>query len=170
MQLNELLSKEGLAEVDNWIAKYPDEERQSAVMQTLMLVQDEQGYLTKEWMDAVADYLRMPAIAVYEVASFYSMYEHAPIGQHRVDVCTNISCKLRGASDVVKHLEETLGIKVGETCKDKKFTLRTVECLAACVNAPMMQIDKQYYENLTPKKIDEIIQAYRDKGHCDPID
>jgi NADH-quinone oxidoreductase subunit E len=161
LHLSELLSSEGLKEVDKWCAKYPDEERQSAVMQTLMIVQEEHGYLTQERMDAVAEYLRMPAIAVYEVATFYSMYEHKPCGKHKLEVCTNISCKLRGAEDVVKHLSETLGIKVGETTSDQLFTLRTVECLGACVNAPMLQCGREYHEKLTPEKLDALVADYR---------
>lgn len=159
--LQTMISKEGLKEIDHWIAKYPSDQKQSAVMQSLMIVQEELGFLNQERMEAVAAYLEMPVIAVYEVATFYSMYEHAPIGAHRVDVCTNISCKLRGSSDVVKHLEEKLAVKVGETTKDKQFTLRTVECLGACVGAPMMQVDKTYHEHLTPEKIDAIIDDYK---------
>lgn len=165
IHLSELLSKEGLEQVDKWCAKYPDEQRQSAVMAALMIVQNEHGYLTEERMDAVADYLKMPAIAVYEVATFYSMYEHQPCGKHRLEVCTNISCKLRGAEDVVNHLSETLNIKVGQTTEDNMFTLRTVECLGACVNAPMMQVGKQYHEKLTPEKLDELIAQYRNQDN-----
>lgn len=162
-QLSSFLSSEGLKEVDKWCAKYPVDQRQSAVMQTLMIVQDEHGFLDEEKMNAVADYLRMPAVAVYEVATFYSMYEHKPCGKHRLEVCTNISCKLRGAEDVVDHLKETLNIEVGETTPDNLFTLRTVECLGACVNAPMMQVGRQYHEKLTGESLDKIITQYREK-------
>ena len=161
--LSELLSKESLKEVDKWCAKYPAEQRQSAVMQTLMIVQETHGYLNQQRMDAVADYLNMPAIAVYEVATFYSMYEHKPCGKRKLEVCTNISCKLRGAEDVVDYLKEKLSIEVGETTQDNQFTLRTVECLGACVNAPMMQVGKHYHENLTPEKIDEILASYQNQ-------
>ncbi|MFY7698456.1 MAG: NADH-quinone oxidoreductase subunit NuoE [Legionella sp.] len=150
-----------MQEIDNWIAKYPPEQRQSAVMATLMIVQEEHRYLTPTLMDAVAAYLGMPAIAVYEVASFYTMYEHKPCGRHLINVCTNISCQLRNSAAVVSHLEETLGIKLGETTADGRFTLRAVECLGACVNAPMMQVDKDYHENLTADKIDTVLEAYR---------
>ncbi len=169
-KLQQLISDKAVKEVDTWIAKYPEDQKQSAVMQALAIVQEELGFLNEERMDAVAEYLGMPSIAVYEVATFYSMYEHAPIGEYRIDVCTNISCKLRGADDVVKHLEEVLDIKVGETTKDNKFTLRTVECLAACANAPMMSIDKTYHEDLTPEKIDKIILAYRKKEALEPTE
>lgn len=151
--LRQFVSAAGMDEIDYWIAKYPATEKQSAVMRALMVVQEEQGYLTPELMDAVADYLDMPAIAVYEVSTFYTMYEHKPVGRHLINVCTNISCKLCGSSKVVKHLEKKLNIKLGETTPDGKYTLRSVECLGACVNAPMMQVDKDYHENLTPEKL-----------------
>ena len=161
IQLSSLLSSEDLKEVDKWCAKYPDDQRQSAVMQTLMIVQEAHGFLTKERMNAVAEYLTMPPVAVYEVATFYSMYEHKPCGKNRLEVCTNISCKLNGAEDVVNHLKERLNIEVGETTPDNLFTLRTVECLGACVNAPMMQVGRQYHEKLTGESLDKIIEQYR---------
>jgi NADH-quinone oxidoreductase subunit E len=108
-------------------------------------------------MDAVAEYLNMPAISVYEVATFYSMYELAPVGRHKICVCTNISCMLCGSDEIVAHLENTLGIRLGETTPDKRFTLKEVECLGACCGAPMFQIGHTYYENLTPAKVDEIL-------------
>lgn len=154
-----LLSEESLAEIDTWTAKYPEEQRQSAVMPALRIVQDANGgWLTTELMDAIAEYLQMPPIAVYEVASFYSMYEHKPVGRHKICVCTNISCLLRGSDQVVGHLENKLGIKMGQTTPDGKFTLKVVECLGACVGAPMLQIGREYYENLTPEKIDAILE------------
>lgn len=160
-RLAQRITPERLHEIDQWIAKYPPERKQSAVMRALMLVQEQYGYLTEELMDDVAEYLNMPAIAVYEVASFYSMYEHQPIGRHLLNVCTNISCKLRDSQMVVEHLEKRLAIKLGETTSDGRFTLRSVECLGACVNAPMMQINKDYHEHLTPEKIDELLEQYR---------
>lgn len=159
--MRQFVTAAGIKEIDRWIAKYPKNEKQSAVMSALMVVQEEQGYLTKEMMDAVAVYLDMPSIAVYEVATFYTMYEHEPIGRHLVNVCTNISCKLRNSAAVVEHLEKKLAIKLGETTEDGLFTLRAVECLGACVNAPMMQVDKDYHENLTPDKIDAVLEQYR---------
>lgn len=165
--LRQFVSPDGIKEIDKWIAKYPEDERQSAVMSALMVVQEEHGFLTEAMMDAVALYLHMPAIAVYEVASFYSMYEHKPTGRHLINVCTNISCLLKKSSEVVEHLEKKLSIKLGETTTDGRFTLRSVECLGACVNAPMMQIDKDYHENLTPDKIDTVLETYisRDQHH-----
>lgn len=159
--LSALLSSERLKDVDKWCAKYPEDQRQSAVMQTLMIVQDEHGFLNEERMNAVAEYLRMPAVAVYEVATFYSMYEHKPCGKHRLEVCTNVSCKLRGAEEIVNQLKEKLDIDVGETTPDNLFTLRTVECLGACVNAPMMQVGRQYHEKLTADTLDSILEHYR---------
>lgn len=159
--IRQFVSSEGKKEIDSWVAKYPPHEKQSAVMRALMVVQEAQGYLTKEMMDAVAEYLSMPAIAVYEVASFYTMYEQKPTGRHLVNVCTNISCKLRGSSAIVELLERKLAIKMGETTTDGRFTLRSVECLAACVNAPMMQVDKDYHENLTADNIDAVLEQYK---------
>jgi NADH-quinone oxidoreductase subunit E len=160
-KLEQLMTASRMKEIDAWIAKYPEEERQSAVMSTLRIVQEQHGHLTKELMDIVAEYLKMPSIAVYEVASFYTMYEHAPCGKHQINVCTNISCLLRGSNEIVAHLEKKLGVKLGETTKDGRFTLRQVECLGACVNAPMMQVNKEYHENLSPQVIDELLEQYQ---------
>lgn len=157
---NKFVSPKGLKEIDRWIAKYPKNERQSAVMSALMVIQEEHGYLTSELMTALANYLQMPAIAVYEVANFYSMYELQPVGRNLINVCTNISCKLRDSEKVINHLEKKLKIKLGETTTDNRFTLREVECLGACVNAPMMQINKNYHENLNEEKIDAILETY----------
>lgn len=159
--LPQFMTAERMADIDQWIAKYPGDEKQSAVMSTLRIVQEQHGFLTEELMDAVAEYLDMPAIAVYEVATFYTMYEKKPCGQHLINICTNISCKLCGSAEVVAHLEKKLGIKLGETTEDGRYTLRSVECLGACVNAPMMQVDKDYHENLTPEKIDAVLEQYR---------
>ena len=145
-------------EIDKIIAKFPVNQRQSAVISALMIVQKRNnGYLTTQLMDLVADYLNMTKISVYEVASFYTMFELNPVGRHKICVCTNISCMLRGSDDVVQHLRKKLNINFNETTIDGKFTLRSVECLAACGGAPMMQIDDDYHENLTPEKIDQIL-------------
>ncbi|MGQ3888350.1 NADH-quinone oxidoreductase subunit NuoE [Legionella sp. CNM-1927-20] len=158
--LCQFLTPERIAEIDSWIAKYPPDEKQSAVMSALHIVQDQYGYLTPELMDAVADYLDMPAIAVYEVSTFYSMYEHKPTARNIVNVCTNISCQLRGSAEVVDHLQQKLGIKLGQVTADGRFTIRSVECLGACINAPMMQVNKDYHENLTKEKIDQVLEQY----------
>ncbi|KTD19722.1 NADH-quinone oxidoreductase subunit NuoE [Legionella londiniensis] len=158
--LRQFMTSERMQEIDDWVAKYPPEQKQSAVMSALRIVQEQHGYLTQELMDAVAEYLEMPPIAVYEVSTFYTMYEHKPIGRHLINVCTNISCQLCDSDKIVKHLQATLGIKLGETTADGRFTLRSVECLGACVNAPMMQVNKTYHENLTPEKVDEVLEQY----------
>lgn len=158
--LQQCMSEKRMHEIDHWISKYPADQKQSAVMGALMIVQEEHGHLTTALMDAVADYLDMAPIAVYEVASFYTMYEHETVGRHLVNVCTNISCLLRDSAGVVKHLEKKLNIKLGETTDDGRFTLRSVECLGACVNAPMMQVDKDYHENLTTESIDAVLEQY----------
>ena len=155
-----LISAESRAEIDQWVAKYPLEQKQSACMAALRIVQDANGgYLTTELMDAVAEYLEMPNVAVYEVATFYSMYELSPVGKHKICVCTNISCMLCGSDQVVSHLEKRLGIKLGETTEDGRFTLKEVECLGACVEAPMLQLGTDYHVNLTPEKIDAILDG-----------
>ncbi len=155
-----LISAESKADIDQWIAKYPLDQKQSAVMAALRIVQDQNsGYLTTELMDAVADYLGMDKIAVYEVASFYSMYELKPVGKHKICVCTNISCMLNGSDKVVAHLEEKTGAKLGGTSEDGRYTLKEVECLGACAGAPMLQIERDYHENLTPEKIDSVLES-----------
>lgn len=160
MSVNELLNDATCAEIDHWVAKYPADQKQSACMAALRLAQEQNGgWLTNDLIEAVAAYLEMPAIAAYEVATFYSMYEMKPVGRHKICVCTNISCMLCGSEEVVAHLQGRLGIKLGETTTDGKFTLKEVECLGACANAPMLQIGKDYYENLTPAKLDEILDG-----------
>lgn len=158
LDVTTLISAESRAEIDRWIAKYPPEHKQSAVMAALRIVQEQNGgWLTTELMDAVATYLEMPPIAVYEVATFYSMYELKPVGKYKICICTNVSCMLRGSDKIVAHLKKKLGIGFGETTADSKFTLKEVECLAACGGAPTIQIGRAYYENLTPEKVDEIL-------------
>ncbi|MCC6135894.1 MAG: NAD(P)H-dependent oxidoreductase subunit E [Candidatus Contendobacter sp.] len=158
---SELLSAYARAEIDHWLTRYPADQKQSAVLAALREVQHENGgYLTTKLMDAVADYLDMPPIAVYEVASFYSMYELKPVGRHSIAVCTNISCMLRGGETVLAHIEKKLGVKLGESTPDGKFYLkREEECLAACCGAPMMQVDHIYYEHLTPEKVDQVLDS-----------
>lgn len=157
----ELLAAELRAEIDHEIAKYPSERRGAAVMAALRIVQERHGWLSTELVEAVASYLDIPPVRAMEVASFYSMYNLEPVGKHKIDVCTNISCMLCGSEKIMAHLEQTLGIKAGETTADGKFTLKEVECLGACANAPMMQIGKQYYEDLTPTKVDEILKGLK---------
>lgn len=155
-----LLSSHVREEIDHWLSKYPKDQKRSAVLAALRAVQHEEHYLSVEQMDAVADYLGLPPIAVYEVASFYSMYELKPVGRHTIAVCDNISCLLRGGEEIVEHIENKLGIKRGESTPDGKFFFKQEEeCLAACCGAPMMQVDHVYYENLTPEKVDEILDG-----------
>ncbi|MEJ2591843.1 MAG: NADH-quinone oxidoreductase subunit NuoE [Candidatus Thiodiazotropha sp.] len=159
-EVTQLFNPEVRAEIDRWIAKYPPEWKQSAVMAALRIVQDDNGgWLTTELMDDVAAYLEMPPIAVYEVATFYSMYELKPVGKHKICVCTNVSCMINRADVIVEHLEKRLGIGFGEVTEDGRFSLKEVECLGACGGAPMMQIGKQYYENLTPEIVDAILEG-----------
>ena len=155
------LSTHAREEIDRWVAKFPEGRQRSAVIAALRVVQHENGgYLTPALMDAVAEHLRLPPVQVYEVASFYSMFETKPVGRHHISVCTNISCMLCGADDIVAHVERRLGIRTGESTPDGKFYLkREEECLAACVGAPMMMIDHVYHENLTPAKVDEILDG-----------
>ncbi|MCC8998326.1 MAG: NADH-quinone oxidoreductase subunit NuoE [Candidatus Contendobacter sp.] len=158
---SDLLSTHARAEIDHWVTRYPSDQKQSAVLAALREVQHENhGYLTIELMDAVADYLDMPPIAVYEVASFYSMFELKPVGRHSIAVCTNISCMLRGGDTVLAYIERKLGIKLGDSTPDGKFYLKKEEeCLAACCGAPMMQVNHIYYEHLTPEKVDQVLDS-----------
>jgi NADH-quinone oxidoreductase subunit E len=155
-----ILSPSARSQIDHWTKKFPQEQRQSAVLAALTIVQKEnKGWLTNELIEAVAAYLGIPKIAAYEVATFYSMYELKPVGRHKICVCTNISCMLCGSDKIVEHLEQKLGVKLGQTTPDGKFTIKSVECLAACGGAPMMQIGDHYYENLNAKKVDEILAS-----------
>jgi NADH-quinone oxidoreductase subunit E len=155
------LSEHTRAVIDAWVAKYPPSRKQSAVLAALTEVQHENGgYLTTALMDQIAAYLDMPPIAVYEAASFYSMFELKPVGRHSVSVCTNISCMLRGAEELVRHVENRLKIKTGNSTPDGRIYLKQEEeCLAACCGAPMMMVDHIYYENLTVEKMDAILDA-----------
>lgn len=156
-----LLSSHARAVIDEWVAKYPEERKQSAVLAALREVQHENhGFLTTELMDAVAAYLGLPRIAVYEVASFYSMFETKPVGHHSISVCTNISCMLRGGDDLLAHVEKRLGIKAGQSTPDGRIYLKPEEeCLAACCGAPMMMVDHVYHENLTPELAVKVLDS-----------
>lgn len=155
------LSAHTREEIDTWRAKFPAGRQRSAVIAALHAVQHENhGYLTDELMAAVAGYLDIPAIQVFEVAAFYSMFETRPVGRHSISMCTNISCMLCGGEQLLSYLEKKLDIKAGESTADGKFYLKIEEeCLAACTGAPMMMIDHKYYENLTPARIDEILDS-----------
>jgi len=153
-----LLSMAARKHIDEWLLRYPPEQKRSGVFEALRVAQEENGgSLTVPVMDAVADYLDMSKIAVYEVANFYSLYFLKPVGKHIIDICTNISCGLNGADKILAHCKKRLGITTNETTPDGKFTLKEVECLGACVAPPVCQIGKRYYEHLTPEKIDQIL-------------
>jgi len=156
-----MLSDFSLNEIERELSKYPADRRQSALMAALRIAQDEHLWLSPEMIEYVADIIQVPAVRAFEVASFYSMYELSPVGRHKISVCTNISCMLRGCDKVVGHLKGKLQIDFNETTEDGKFTLKEVECLAACAGAPMMQIDHDYYEELTPEKIDAILEEFQ---------
>ncbi len=160
-QGDQVLSRHAREEIDRWLTRYPPDRKESAVLAALRTVQHENGgYLTPDLMDGVAAYLDMPPMSVYEVASFYSMLELEPIGRHSVSVCTNVSCMLRGADEIVEHIEQKLGIKIGQSSADGRiFLKREEECLAACCGGPMMQVDHIYHEQLTRKKVDQILDA-----------
>ncbi|MDT8450195.1 MAG: NADH-quinone oxidoreductase subunit NuoE [Wenzhouxiangellaceae bacterium] len=159
----ELLESETREAIDHWRAKFPEgiEGRRAVVIQALVAVQKQNGgYLNDELMDAVADYLELPPVWVYEVATFYSMLETAPVGRNSISICTNISCMLRGADKVVEYIENKLGTRVGQSTADGRIFLKQEEeCLAACIGAPMMVVNGHYHENLTEEKIDEILDG-----------
>ena len=157
------LNEHTRAEIDHWIAKFPPGRQRSATIAALRAAQEQNhGYLTSELMNAVAEYLRLPPIQVYEVASFYSMFELAPCGRHHVSICTNISCMLRGAEALVAHAEVKLGIRLGESTPDGRILLkREEECLAACTGAPMMMVDHVFHEHLTPEKVDRVLDELK---------
>jgi NADH-quinone oxidoreductase subunit E len=158
-----LLSEHTRAEIDHWVAKFPPGRQRSACIAALRAAQEQnEGYLTGELMDAVAEYLRLPPIQVYEVASFYSMFETHPCGRHHVSICTNISCMLNGAEALVAHAEQKLGIKQNESTPDRRiFLKREEECLAACNGAPMAMVDHVFHEHLTPEKLDQILDELK---------
>ena len=148
-------------EIDTWKTRFPEDRQRSAVIRALHLVQHEnKGFVTAEQMNAVAAYLDLPTIQVYEVATFYSMFQTTPCGRNEVSICTNISCMLRGAEELVEHVEGKLGVKLGESTDDGRIYLkREEECIAACVGAPAMQVNHKYYENLTADMVDEILDG-----------
>ena len=155
------LSAHAREEIDELLSHFPAEQKKSALLGALNVVQHEnQGFLTKELMEAVADYLDLAKIEVYEVASFYSMYEMKPVARNNVAICTNVCCMLMGSQTIVDHVEKKLNIKVGESTEDGRIYLKKEEeCLAACAGGPMMQVNHVYYENLTPEKVDEILDG-----------
>jgi len=148
-------------EIDHWKARFPEDRQRSAVISALHAVQHENhGYVTAEQMNAIAEYLELPSIQVYEVATFYSMFQTREVGRNEVAICTNVSCMLRGADDLVEHVEKKLDVKLGETTADGRiFLKKEEECIAACCGAPAMMVNHKYYENLTPEMVDEILEG-----------
>ncbi len=159
--MSEGLSQHVRDEIEKWRARFPEDRQRSAVIGALHAVQHEnEGFLTAELMNEVADYLDLPTIQVYEVATFYSMFQTKPVGRHNVAICTNISCMLRGADELVEHVEKKLDVKLGESTADGRIYLKKEEeCLAACCGAPMMMVNHKYHENLTPEMVDKILDG-----------
>jgi len=160
-----MLSAEALKRIDREIAKYPPEQKRSAVMAALAVAQDEKGWLATETMDFVASYLGMPPIAVYEVATFYEMYNTEPVGRYKLALCTNLPCALQGAGKAAEHLRKKLGIGFGETTADGTFTLRQGECFGACGDAPVMLVnDKHMASWMSDEKIDALLAELSSGG------
>jgi len=163
MTEKKLLSAHTIAEIDDWLTRFPEDKKKSALLAALRAAQHQNdGFLTVPLMDEVAKYLGLAKIEVYEVASFYSMYELEPVARHNVAVCTNVCCMLMGSDTIVDHLQKKLDIKLGESTTDGRIYLKVEEeCLAACAGGPMMQVDHKYYTDLTPEKVDEIIDGLK---------
>jgi NADH-quinone oxidoreductase subunit E len=158
-----LLTEHTRLEIDHWVARFPEGKQRSALLSALRFAQEQNnGFLTTDLMDAVAEYLDVPAVYAYEVASFYSMFETHPCGRHHVSVCTNIACMLNGSDDIVAYVEKKLGIKTGQSTADGRIFLKCEEeCLAACTGAPMMMVDHVFHEHLTPSKVDEVLDQLK---------
>jgi len=159
--MKELLDEDTRSTIDHWVSKFPPEHKRSALIQALLAAQKQNGgWVSKDMIEAVADYLELPPVWAFEIASFYSMIDTKPVGRHKVNICTNISCWLNGAEDIVAHVEKKLGIKLGQTTADDRITLVVEEeCLAACCGAPMMVVDGHYHENLDTDAVDKILDG-----------
>jgi NADH-quinone oxidoreductase subunit E len=156
------LSTESLKKIDREVAKFPAEQKQSAVMAALTIAQNEQGWLSTETMQEVAGYLGMPPIAVYEVASFYTMYNLKPVGKYKLSICTNLPCQLQGATTCAEHAKKKLGIEYGETTTDGMFTLKEGECFGACGDAPVFLVnDRDMRVKITAEKFDQMIDTLK---------
>ena len=154
-----MLSAESIKKIDHEVTKYPLDQRQSAVMSALAIAQDEKGWLANETMDFVAHYLGMPPIAVYEVATFYSMYNLQPLGKCKITICTNLPCALSGANDAVAHIRQRLGISFNQTTADGKFTLKEGECMGACGDAPVLLVNnKRMCSFMSNDNIDQLLE------------
>lgn len=157
-----MLSPEAIEKIDYELTKYPADQRQAAVMSALRIVQTERGWLSKESITEVAQYLGMPEIAAMEVATFYNMYDLSPVGKYKVTICTNISCMLRGSDEIVSHLQQKLGVGFNEVTPDGKFCLKEGECMGCCGGAPLMHVNNtQMHEFLTTEKVDAILEELK---------
>jgi len=157
--MNTMLSQDALQKIDREIAKYPEDQKQSAVMAALAIAQMEKGWLSTETMEEVARYLGMAPVAVYEVASFYNMYDLAPVGKYKITVCTNLPCALSGGVHAADYLKQKLGIGFNETTADGKFTLKEGECMGACGDAPVMLVNNvRMCSFMLPEKIDALLE------------
>jgi NADH-quinone oxidoreductase subunit E len=155
-----MLSAEAIQKIDYELTKYPADQRQAAVMSALRIVQTERGWLSKESISEVAEYLRMPEIAAMEVATFYNMYDLEPVGKYKITICTNISCMLRDSDAIVDHLQAKLGVGFNEITPDGKFCLKEGECMGACGGAPLFIVNNHtMHEFLTPEKVDQILET-----------
>jgi len=159
--MSQALSDHVREEIERWKARFPEGRQRSAVISALHAVQHEnKGFVTAEQMNAIAAYLELPTIQVYEVATFYSMFQTREVGRNEVAICTNVSCMLRGADEIVEHVEKKLGVRLGESTSDKRiFLKKEEECVAACCGAPVMMVNHKYYENLTLEQVDEILDG-----------
>ncbi|MDI1308469.1 MAG: NADH-quinone oxidoreductase subunit NuoE [Methylotenera sp.] len=157
-----MLSPQAIEKIDYELTKYPADQRQAAVMSALRIVQTELGWLSKESITEIAQYLRMPEIAAMEVASFYNMYDLSPVGKYKITICTNISCMLRDSDVIVNHLKSTLGIGFNEVTADGKFCLKEGECMGCCGGAPLMHVNNtDMHEFLTVEKVDAILEELK---------
>jgi NADH-quinone oxidoreductase subunit E len=157
-----LLSEQAYKKIDREIAKFPADQKQSAVMAALAIAQDEKGWLAPEVMQDVADYLGMPAVAVQEVATFYAMYNLKPTGKHKITVCTNLPCALSGGERAAHYLKEKLGVDYKETTGDGQFTLQEGECMGACADAPVLLVNnKRMCSRMSHQKIDELVEELK---------
>lgn len=157
-----MLSPEAIAKIDYELTKYPADQRQAAVMSALRIVQTERGWLSKESITEVAQYLGMPEIAAMEVATFYNMYDLSPVGKYKITICTNISCMLRGSDEIVNHLQHKLGVGFNEVTADGKYCLKEGECMGCCGGAPLMHVNNtKMHEFLSPEKVDAILEGLK---------
>jgi NADH-quinone oxidoreductase subunit E len=153
-----MLSAESLAQIDHELTKYPPDQKQSAVMSALRIAQAELGWLSRDTIEFVANYLAMPAIAAYEVATFYNMYDLQPVGRNKVTLCTNLPCQLQGADEIAEHLQAKLGIGFGETTEDGRYTLKEGECMGACGHGPLcLHNNHKMHDHLTPESVDKLL-------------